>query len=181
VQTFCRRVRVRPSPAHKWTFSVCPLRYRCLRSESVRVNCDLSSQRFCGNFSATAFFPLLFLTGLRLSGLLKETSPGRKAPTGRRLFSSLCSLPLFGFRMRRPGVLASYSLALLFLWASGHPETHSTCASRGRRTRPGPWDSRPFYIVPAAYEQTMGEYFGSARWRTHAETENFLFAVTAGF
>src|SRR5258706_8921599 len=65
---------------------------------------------------ATAFFPLLFLTGLRLSGLLDENPPDRKAPDRKALVHFALLFAAVWLSNAPAGVLASYSLALLFLW-----------------------------------------------------------------
>jgi len=75
--------------------------------------------------------------------------------------------------------LASYSLALLFLWASVTPETHSTCASTGRRTRPGPW-TRGLLYRAGAYEQRWVNISGALAGGLTAERE-FPIRVTQDF
>src|SRR5215470_14498946 len=121
---------------------------------------------------ATSFYPLLFLAALRLSGLLESEFPPRKYLVHFAvLFAAvwLSNAPA--------GVLASYSLALLFFWA----------ALAQRKTQPAFWGAgglvlglglAAFYLVPAAYEQRWVNIAGAlAEGLTPAH--NFLFAVTA--
>jgi len=120
---------------------------------------------------ATSFYPLLFLAALRLGGLLEGDEPRQKylvhfAP----LFAAvwLSNAPA--------GVLASYSLALLFFWA----------ALAQRKIQPAFWGagglalglgSAAFYLVPAAYEQRWVN-ITSALAQGLTPAENFLFATT---
>ncbi len=120
---------------------------------------------------ATSFFPMLFLAGLRLSGILNDESRRRKTIVRFGiLFAAvwLSNAPA--------GVLASYSLALLFFWAALSRKNHQPALHGASGIALG-LGLASFYIVPAAYEQ---------RWvnisRALAEgltpRENFLFAVT---
>ena len=120
---------------------------------------------------ATSFFPMLFLAGLRLSGILNDESRRRKTivPFGI-LFAAvwLSNAPA--------GVLASYSLALLFLWAAlarknPQPALHG---ASGIALGLG---LASFYIVPAAYEQRWVNISGALA-EGLTPRENFLFAVT---
>src|SRR5579859_288647 len=120
---------------------------------------------------ATSFYPLLFLAAFRLCGLFENEVPWRKCLVQfAALFAAvwLSNAPA--------GVLASYSLALLFFWA----------ALTQRKTRPAFWGTggmalglglAAFYLVPAAYEQRWVNITGAlAQGLTPAE--NFLFATT---
>src|SRR5260221_14193988 len=101
---------------------------------------------------ATAFFPLLFLAGLRLSGLLKENPPGRKAPE-RKAFVQFALLFAAVWLSNAPaGVLASYSLALVFLWAA-LTQKRIEPALHGPSGIALALGLAAFYIVPPAAEQ----------------------------
>jgi hypothetical protein len=120
---------------------------------------------------ATAFFPLLFLAGLRLSGLLKENPPGRKAVVQFALLFAavwLSNAPA--------GVLASYSLALVFLWAAV-TQKRTQPALRGAGGLVLGLGLAAFYIAPAAYEQRWVNISGALAGGL-TPNENFLFAVT---
>jgi len=120
---------------------------------------------------ATAFFPLLFLAGLRVSGLLKESAPGWKAIVHFALLFAavwLSNAPA--------GVLASYGLAFLFLWA-GVTQKRIQPVLRGASGLTLGLGLAAFYIVPAAYEQRWVNISG-ALTSGLTPNENFLFAVT---
>jgi len=120
---------------------------------------------------ATAFFPLLFLAGLRVSGLLKETLPGSKATVQFALLFAavwLSNAPA--------GVLASYGLAFLFLWA-GIAQKRIQPVLRGASGLALGLGLAAFYIVPAAYEQRWVNISGALTGGL-TPNENFLFAVT---
>src|SRR5256884_4410489 len=125
---------------------------------------------------ATAFFPLLFLAGLRLSGMIDENPPGRKAPDRKEVVQFALLFAAVWLSNAPAGVLASYSLALLFLWA----------AVTQRRIQPALHGAgglalglglAAFYIVPAAYGQRWVNISGALAGGL-TPNENFLFAVT---
>ena len=120
---------------------------------------------------ATAFFPLLLLAGLRLSGMIDKNPPGRRAVVQFALLFAavwLSNAPA--------GVLASYSLALLFLWATVTQKRFqpALCGASGLALGLG---LAAFYIVPAAYEQRWVNISGALTGGL-TPNENFLFAVT---
>jgi len=120
---------------------------------------------------ATAFFPLLFLAGLRVSGLLKENLPSRTMIVQFALLFAavwLSNAPA--------GVLASYSLAFLFLWAAV-TQKRIQPALHGASGLALGLGLAAFYIVPAAYEQRWVNISG-ALTNGLTPNENFLFAVT---
>src|SRR5258707_3270605 len=120
---------------------------------------------------ATSFFPLLFLAGLRLSGILNDESRRRKTIVRFGiLFAAvwLSNAPA--------GVLASYSLALLFFWAALSRKNHQPALHGASGIALG-LGLASFYIVPAAYEQRWVNISGALSAGL-TPRENFLFAVT---
>ena len=121
---------------------------------------------------ATSFYPLLFLAALRLSGLLETDGPRQKHLLQFALFFAaiwLSNAPA--------GVLASYSIALLFFWAAVTERSMSPAlvGTGGLALGLG---LAAFYIVPAACEQRWVNIAGAlAQGLTPAD--NFLFAKTA--
>ena len=120
---------------------------------------------------ATAFYPLLFLAALRLGGMLEDDLRQRKtiAQFGA-LFATvwLSNAPA--------GVLASYSLALLFLWAAVRQKNVQPALLGVSGIALG-LGLAAFYIAPAAYEQRWVN-IGGALSEGLTPRENFLFAVT---
>src|SRR5215475_3803534 len=121
---------------------------------------------------ATSFYPLLFLAGLRVSGMLE--TDGRR----QKYLAHFALLFAAVWLSNAPaGVLASYSLALLFFWA----------ALAQKKIRPAFWGAgglalglglAAFFLVPAAYEQRWVN-ISSALSEGLAPADNFLFAATA--
>src|SRR5205807_883072 len=130
---------------------------------------------------ATAFFPLLFLAGLRLSGMIDENPPGRKAldrkAPDRKAFVQFALLFAAVWLSNAPAsVLASYSLALLFLWAAV-TQKRIQPALHGAGGLALGLGLAAFYIVPAACEQRWVNISGALAAGL-TPNENFLFAVT---
>jgi type IV secretory pathway VirB2 component (pilin) len=118
----------------------------------------------------TAFFPLLLLLGLRVSGILNETpeeprygsDPGRTVrpnPVGAHLQNQNRDMAWFAvvfavvWLANAPaGVMASYALALAFAWASLSARSFVP-GLRGAAGLALGLGLAAFYLVPAAYEQ----------------------------
>ena len=130
------------------------------------VRSDFAEQLAC------AIFPLLLLTTLRLSGLLENRNPKRSAIT---LFAIpfaavwLCNAPA--------GVIASYSVALLFAWAALTQRSWKAALRAGGGLVLG-FGLTSFYLLPAAYEQKWVN-IGQALSSGLLPAQNFLFTRIA--
>jgi hypothetical protein len=105
------------------------------------VRSDFAEQLAC------AIFPLLLLTALRLVGPLQEEKPKLSTiPLFALLFATvwLCNAPA--------GVIASYSMALLFGWAALTQRSWKI-ALRGIAGLALGFGLAGYYLIPAAYEQ----------------------------
>jgi hypothetical protein len=119
---------------------------------------------------ATSFYPLLLLVALRLCGFLDDGPPRKSLVQFALLFAAvwLSNAPA--------GVLASYSLALLFFWVAVTQCTFGPAWRGGGGLALG-LGLASFYLVPAAYEQRWVNIAGAlAEGLTPAD--NFLFART---
>jgi hypothetical protein len=150
---------------------------------------------------ASAFFPLLFLAVLEVGGVLKVGGAfdfGAPANRGKR--SSLSSTAagadefIFGWRLRRAvvffaamfaavwssnapaGVIASYSVALLFAWFALREKSWRPLA-RGFAAIALGFGFTAFYLLPAAYEQRWVN-IGQALSAGLLPAENFLYTAT---
>ncbi len=126
------------------------------------VRSDFAEQLAC------AIFPLLLLAALRLAGLLQDENPKLSAIPQFALALAavwLCNAPA--------GVIASYSMALVFAWAVLRQRSWKIALRSAAALALG-FGLTAFYLLPAAYEQ---------RWVNIAQalssgllpSQNFLF------
>jgi hypothetical protein len=126
------------------------------------IRSDFAEQLAC------AFFPLLLLAALSLSGLLDEERP--------RLFSiPLFALPFAAMWLCNApaGVIASYSMALLFACAAISQRSFRTACRAALGLALG-LGLTSFYLLPAAYEQRWVN-IGQALSSGLLPAQNFLF------
>jgi 6-pyruvoyl-tetrahydropterin synthase-like protein len=121
---------------------------------------------------AGAIFPLLLLAALRLAGLMEEEKPRRSAIISFAvLFAGvwLCNAPA--------GVIASYSMALLFAWAALIQRSWKIALRSIDGIALG-FGLAAFYLLPAAYEQRWVN-IGQALSSGLLPAQNFLFTKIA--
>jgi hypothetical protein len=122
---------------------------------------------------ALAFFPLLFLAASEVSGLLD--SP---APSVRRSILFLALMFAAVWLTNAPaGVVASYSLAMLFAWTAAAQKSWRSLLHGGAALALG-LGVAAFYLVPAAYEQRWVN-ISLALASGLQPSQNFLYAVIA--
>jgi hypothetical protein len=122
---------------------------------------------------ALAFFPLVFLAAAKVSGLLDSPAP---SPRRSVVFLAITFAAVW-LTNAPAGVIASYSLAMLFAWTavtktSWRPLLHGTAALALGFGLTG------FYLVPAAYEQSWVS-ISLALASGLQPSQNFLYAVIA--
>ena len=130
------------------------------------IRSDFAEQLAC------AIFPLLLLSALRLAGLLEGGKSGRiTIASFAALFAAewLCNAPA--------GVIASYSVALLFAWAAVTQRSWQVLLRAAGGLALG-FGLAAFYLLPAVYEQrwvNIGQVLSSGL----LPAQNFLFTAIA--
>jgi 6-pyruvoyl-tetrahydropterin synthase related domain len=97
---------------------------------------------------ASAFFPLLFLAALRLTGLLKIS----ESLQTRAIVAFAVTFAAVWLSNAPAGVMVTYSMALLFLWVALAERSWTRFAYGAAGMALG-FGLAGFYLVPAAYEQ----------------------------
>jgi len=122
---------------------------------------------------AIAIFPLLMLATLRLSGMLSGEDRG----TSPHIV--LFSIPFCAIWLSNApaGVIASYSVAFLFLMAAVRQRSFMPLANGGAGIALG-FCLAAFYLIPAIYEQRWVQ-ISAALYGGLTPADNFLYAKTS--
>lgn len=120
---------------------------------------------------ATSFYPLLLLVALRLCGLLESEISQRKS-----LVQFAALFAVVWLSNAPAGVLASYSLALLFFYAAITQRTLQPLLPGVGGLALG-LGLAAFYLIPAAYEERWVNIAGALAEGLRP-ADNFLFATT---
>jgi hypothetical protein len=122
---------------------------------------------------ALAFFPLLFLAAAELSGLLDSPAD---SPRRSVIFLAITFAAVW-LTNAPAGVVASYSLAMLFAWTAVTKKSWRPLVHGGMALALG-FGVAAFYLVPAAYEQRWVNIF-LALASGLQPSQNFLYVVIA--
>jgi hypothetical protein len=122
---------------------------------------------------ALAFFPLLFLAAAEVSGLL---DPPARSPRRSILFLAIMFAAVW-LTNAPAGVVASYSLTMLFAWTALTKKSWRPLLHGGAAMALG-FGLAAFYLVPAAYEQRWVN-ISLALASGLQPPQNFLYSIIA--
>jgi hypothetical protein len=128
------------------------------------IRSDFAEQLAC------AFFPLLLLGALRVSGLLKDS-----ASNSRKLVAFAVTFAVIWLTNAPAAVIATYTVALLFAWVALTSRSWKV-AARGAAGMALGFGLAGFYLVPAIYEQRWVN-ISQALSSGLLPSQNFLFTL----
>ena len=122
---------------------------------------------------ALAFFPLLFLAAAEVASLLDSLAPS----TRRSIVFLAITFAAIWLTNAPAGVVASYSLAMLFMWTAVTRKSWRPLLRGGAALTLG-FGVAALYVVPAAYEQSWVN-ISLALASGLQPSQNFLYSVIA--
>jgi hypothetical protein len=122
---------------------------------------------------ALAFFPLVFLAAAEVAGLLASPTPSAR----RSIVFLAITFAAVWLTNAPAGVVASYSLAMLFAWTAATKKSWRPLFQGGAALALG-LGLTAFYLVPAAYEQRWVN-ISLALASGLQPSQNFLYSVIA--